>query len=96
MANQQKFIFNQPANVEINPPGHRVEQSKDIIKQVRFEPDSIDQLKELCFQNNITFSDFVRTASEFASAYFNFIPAMLRPDVREIVTTVVKGLSKNF
>jgi len=95
MGVQQKIIFNQPSGkIEIN--GHRVEQSKDVIKQVRFEPDNIERLKQLCFDHNLTFSDFMRTASEFAFEYFDHVSAMMRPEVKDVVVTVVKGLSKNF
>lgn len=58
-------------NVTINEALRKPEQSKDIIKQIRFEPQDADELAKLCFDKNINFSEFTRMATDLLKVYFD-------------------------
>ena len=65
-------------------------QSKDIIKQVRIEPDTADTIGRVCFRFDVSFSEFARRALKLASIYYPYIDALMQKSVKdEIVALVV-------
>lgn len=49
----------------------KVKQSKDVVAQIRFEPQHIKELRNLCFVKSITFPKFVRQAVALYKIYFD-------------------------
>lgn len=79
-------------NVTINEALRKPEQSKDIIKRFRLEPQDDDKIKDLCFENEITFSEFQRTASELLIKQFKNHKKLLNPENDKVLNPVLEIL----
>lgn len=94
MHKQTTMFHTVNGNVTVNNELRKPEQSKDIIKQVRFEPQDADELRNLCFDKNITFSDYTRKATELLKVYFDQSEILLKN--ADVIIPMVERLSKNF
>lgn len=93
MSEQQPIQFRNNYGT-INQNNHKPEQSKDVIKQFRLEPDAADKIKDLCFDKNITFSDFMRKATLFTQIYYDHIDTLLTET--KTFVPLAERLSKKF
>ena len=91
--NTKKVVVND--NRTSKPKRNPELQDKGVVKPVRFEPDRVDNIKDVCFEENMNFSEFVRDSTEIGEDYIKYKDTMLGPD-KNLIIQFIQRLSKNF
>ena len=81
-------------NVTVNEVLRKPEQSKDIVKPVRLQPQDADELKDICFEKNTNFSEFTRDALDLLKVYYDHRETLLANT--DIFILMAERLSKKF
>ena len=82
-------------SVTINNHSEReTPQSKSEILQTRVEGRIADKIKAVCFDNNISVSDFLRLSAEIGQVYASFADVLLQD--QETIIPLLKRLSKKI
>lgn len=75
---QQKFVFKDTQNVNINLPNHESPESKTEPVNARFESSHLKELKAFCFDHKITLSECLRDSTKLYIELYPYLSKIQR------------------